>query len=121
MKRISGFVVSVLGSAAVWAQAQPVYPVPVPGGTVFPPELIHLFFPGIGPGFDGQFADPLAINNFKGVAAMGYTVGTATDGEHMYTVLTDIRVYQGDYIGAQSTFNGGGTAGVRAHGTFVEI
>ena len=128
MRRILVFAVSVLGSAAVWAQAPPVqvFPVPVPGGDVVPPSLfINQFTPGVpGPGvsFDGVNAEPNGITNFQGVSAMGYTIGPAVDNTgKMYQVITDVRVYQGDYVGATSAFGAGGTTSARAHGTFVEI
>jgi hypothetical protein len=96
-------------------------PVPIPGGDILPP-LFNQFFPGIGTGFDGQNADPHGITNFSGIVAMGYTNGTATDNaNNNYQVITDIRVYRGDYVGAQSTFGAGGTTSGKAHGTFVEI
>jgi hypothetical protein len=118
MLRILAFALSVLSSAAVWAQ---VLPVPVPGGDVVPP-FINQYFPGVGAGFDGLNAEPHGITNFHGVTAIGYTNGLATDGAgNTYQVITDIRVYQGDYIGAQSTFPAGGTTSGRGHGTFVEI
>lgn len=98
-----------------------VKPVPIPGGDIVPP-LFNQFFPGVGSGFDGLDADPHGINNFRGVVAMGYTNGLATDNaNNPYQVITDIRVYQGDYIGGQLTFGGGGTTSAKAHGTFVEI
>jgi len=124
MKRLIGSAVLLLSSAA-WAQ-QPV-PVPIPGGDVIPPlPWINAFSPGVAaPGaFDGVNAEPNVITNFSGVAAMGYTLGTATDGAgNQYQVITDVRVYRGDYYGALSTFDAGGTttASTRAHGTFVEI
>jgi hypothetical protein len=130
MKRTLGFAVSVLSSAAVWAQAaSQVFPVPIPGGDVIPPltSNINQFTPGVpGPGvfFDGVNAEPNGITNFDGVSAMGYTLGTATDNAgKQYQVITDVRVYQGDYFGAVSTFDAGGTITSRkkAHGTFVEI
>ena len=130
MKRTLGFAMSVLSSAAVWAQAAPqVFPVPIPGGDVIPPltSNINQFTPGVpGPGdfFDGVNAEPNGITNFKGVVALGYTLGTATDNAgKQYQVITDIRVYKGDYFGAVSTFDAGGTTTSRkkAHGTFVEI
>ena len=99
-----------------------VVPVPIPGGDIIPPQLFNQFFPGVGAGFDGLNADPHGINNFRGVVAMGYTNGLATDNaNNTYQVITDIRVYQGDYIGGQLTFGGGGTTSAKAHGTFVEI
>lgn len=98
-----------------------VFPVPIQGGDVVPP-FINQFFPGVGAGFDGLNADPHGITNFNGVVAMGYTNGSATDnGGNPYQVITDIRVYQGDYIGAQATFGAGGSTAAKAHGTFVEI
>jgi hypothetical protein len=128
MKRTLGFAVSVLSSAAVWAQAPPqVFPVTIPGGDVIPaapPFPINQFTPGSGAGFDGVNAEPNGITNFDGAIAMGYTLGTVTDNAgKQYQVITDIRVYQGDYYGAVSTFNAGGTTTSRkkAHGTFVEI
>lgn len=98
-----------------------VEPLPLPGGDLFPP-LFNQFFPGVGPIFDGLNADPQGITNFRGVVAMGYTNGLATDNAGItYQVITHIRVYQGDYIGAQATYGGGGTTSAKAHGTFVEI
>jgi hypothetical protein len=127
MKRTLGFAVSILGSATVWAQATPqVLPVPIPGGDVVPP-FINQFIPGVpGPGvfFDGVNAEPNGITNYEGVVAMGYTLGTATDNAgKQYQVITDIRVYKGDYFGAQASFGAGGTTTFpkKVHGTFVEI
>jgi hypothetical protein len=127
MKRPIGFAVSILTSAAVWAQAPPqVLPVPIPGGDIVPP-LINQFTPGVpGPNvfFDGVNAEPNGITNYEGVVAMGYTLGTATDNAgKQYQVITDIRVYKGDYFGAQASFGAGGTTTFpkKVHGTFVEI
>jgi hypothetical protein len=125
-RRNFGYVLCILLMCAlpVWGQVLPlpaVEPVPLPGGDILPP-LFNQFFPGVGPLFDGLNADPHGITNFRGVAAMGYTNGLATDNaNNAYQVITDIRVYQGDYIGAQSTFGAGGTTSAKAHGTFVEI
>jgi hypothetical protein len=132
MRRIVYFAASIVSSVAVWAQAQPpqVLPVPIPGGDVVgsvplvttPAGFINQFFPGIGPIYDGQNAEPHGITNFRGVTAMGYTLGPATDSTGAaYQVITDIRVYKGDYIGAQATFPAGGSTSAKAHGTFVEI
>jgi hypothetical protein len=114
-----------LASAAVWGQVQApaVQPLPLPGGDVIPPVgLINQFFPGVGSIYDGMGAEPHGITNFRGVTAMGYTLGLATDNSgKTYQVITDIRVYQGDYVGAQSTFPAGGSTSAKAHGTFVEI
>lgn len=106
-----------------WGQGTPVppNPIPVPGGDVVPP-LFSVFGPGVGPFLDGQDAEPNIITNFKGQVAMGYTLGTATDNKgKQYAVITDIRVYQGDYVGGVSTYPGGGTTSAKTHSTFVLI
>ena len=95
-----------------------VAPVPIAGGDVlgppdFPPFPIRQFLPGVGTGFDGLDAELNGITNFRGLAALGYTSGTATDNHgRRYVANTDNRVYQGEYVGAH---------GERAYGTFVEI
>jgi hypothetical protein len=104
-----------------------VLPVPIPGGfigqsgggsTIF----FNLFFPGVGVNFNGLNAEPHAIINSNGVVAMGYTAGKATDSNgHTYIIGTDIRVYQGKYVGAMAHDSAGGTVSARAHGTFVFI
>lgn len=115
----------LLTSGAVWGQVQApvVQPVPIPGGDVISPVgLVNQFFPGVGSIYDGMDAEPHGITNFRGVLAMGYTSGLVTDNSgNSYQVITDIRVYQGDYIGAQATYNAGGSTSARARGTFVEI
>jgi len=125
MRRIIYSVVSALGCVAVWAQTPPpqVSPVPIDGGDVFPPTgLINLFSPGVGAGFDGRNAEPNATTNFKGVIAMGYTDGLATDhAGNTYHVITDIRVYRGEFVGGKPTLGSGGTTSAKARGTFVEI
>lgn len=100
-----------------------VLPVPLPGGDIIQPfGLFNQFFPGVGAGFDGLNADPHGINNSRTFVAMGYTAGTATDSNgKIYNIITDIRVYQGDYVGAESNGGAGRTKSVKAHGTFVEI
>ena len=130
------FVLSLLAgcSLPLWAQIEPittltVQPLPLPGGDIFPGYgLFHQFFPGPAgqtPPFDPMGADPHGITNFRGVTAMGYTLGSATDNMgKAYAVITDIRVYQGDYIGGEShdpVNSAGYTASARTHGTFVEI
>jgi len=141
MKRIvvsmvlGGIVAYLLAfSAPLRAQIEPistvkVQPIPLPGGDVFPPYgLYNQFFPGPpnqNPPFDPMNADPHGITNFHGVTAMGYTSGPATDNSGAkYAVVTDIRVYQGDYIGGEAADpvnTAGATRSARAHGTFVEI
>ena len=117
----------LLSSVAAWGQFQPppTVPIPIPGGDIVPapgPGIINSFFPGVGTTFDGQNAEPNGVTNFKGQVAMGYTLGTATDNAgKQWAVITDIRVYQGDYVGGVSTFGGGGSSSAKAHSTFVEI
>ena len=107
---------AALSSAClVFAQ---VPPVPIPGGDVlgpptFPPFLVHQFLPGPGTGLDGLNAELNGITNFRGLAALAYTLGTATDNKGLnYSAQTDIRVYQGEYVAAD---------GAHSRGTFVEI
>ena len=122
-------------SLAARGQIQPipnleVQPIPLPGGDSFLPDygLYHQFFPGRQtPPYDPPNSDPHGITNFRGVTAMGYTLGNATDNHGKeYAVITDIRVYVGDYVGAviadpRQQVSGGWTKRKRSHGTFVEI
>lgn len=117
-------------SVPLQAQIEPistlqVQPLPLRGGDIFPPYgLYNQFFPGPpnqNPPFDPVNADPHGITDFHGVTAMGYTGGLTTDQK--FAVVTDIRVYQGDYIGGEiaDLNSAGATRSARAHGTFVEI
>jgi len=119
-KLVCAACVLVCGCLPLRSQVQPV---PIPGGDLIPPfGLFNQFFPGVGAGFDGLNADPHGITNFRGLVAMGYTNGAATDNAgKTYNVITDIRVYQGDYVGAVANGGAGRTKSARAHGTFVEI
>ena len=121
-------------SVPLRAQIEPipnlkVQPIPLPGGDILPPYgLFNQFLPGPpnqNPPFDPINADPHGITNFRGVTAMGYTSGPATDNQgNQYIVITDIRVYQGEYIGgeiADPVNSAGATKSARARGTFVEI
>ena len=113
-----------------------VQPIPLRGGDIFPPTvlpdgtvvpsygLFNQFFPGPpnqNPPLDPLNADPHRITNLRGVTAMGYTSGFTTDKK--YAVVTDIRVYQGDYIGGEiaDPNSAGATRSALAHGTFVVI
>ena len=106
-----------------------VQPTPIPGGDIAPPYgLFNQFLPGPPnqtPPFDPMNADPHGITNFRGITAMGYTSGLATDNHgKTWTVITDIRVYQGEYIGGETadpTNTAGATKSARSRGTFVEI
>ena len=124
----------LLFSVPLRAQIEPianlkVVPIPLPGGDIFPPYgLYNQFFPGPPnqtPPFDPMNSDPHGITNFRGVTAMGYTSGPATDDSgNAYTVMTDIRVYQGEYVGGETADpvnTAGATRSARARGTFVEI
>lgn len=132
-----GLAFLALAGVPVWGQGLPpaqVLPIPIPGGDVLlpaqpipaggvlPSALFNVFSPGVGALLDGQDAEPNVITNFKGHAAMGYTLGTATDNKgNQYAVITDIRVYRGDYVGGVSTYIGGGTTSDQSRGTFVLI
>jgi hypothetical protein len=104
----------------LWSQVQAI---PIPGGDVIPPYgLFNQFFPGVGAIYDGRDAEPHGIINSDGVVAMGYTSGTVQDNTgKTYIVSTDIRVYQGTYVGAVLHDGAGGSISATAHGTFVEI
>src|SRR5215469_14220609 len=127
------FLLLLAFSVPLTAQIEPipnltVQPIPIPGGDIIPGYgLFNQFLPGPPdqtPPFDPMNADPHGITNFRGVTAMGYTSGTATDNHGKnYAVLTDIRVYQGEYIGGEiaDLNSAGATKSARAHGTFVEI
>jgi len=127
-------------SVPLKAQIEPistlkVQPIPLSGGDIIPPTvlpdgrlapsygLFNQFFPGFPnqSSFDPMNADPHGITNFRGVTAMGYTGGYTHDRK--FAVVTDIRVYQGDYIGGEiaDPNSAGATRSARGHGTFVEI
>ena len=97
-------------SSAFLALAQ-VPPVPIPGGQVVghPPVLIHAFFPDtLRPN-----AELNGITNFRGLSALAYTNGTATDNAgRNYIAQTDIRLYVGEYVAADGT---------HARGVFVLV
>ena len=126
-------VVFLVSSVPLKAQIEPipdltVQPIPIPGGDILSPYgLFNQFLPGPPnqtPPFDPMNADPQGITNFRGVTAMGYTFGAATDNHgNAYGVITDIRVYQGEYVGGEtaSVNSAGATKSVPSHGTFVEI
>lgn len=92
-------------------------PVRIAGGDVLGPPpgfQIYQFAPGDPAlGLDGFDAELNGITNFRGLAMMGYTTGSAvgSDGK-TYNAITDNRVYHGEYVA---------TDGRHARGTFVEI
>jgi hypothetical protein len=127
------FAVLALGTTLT-AQIQPipnltVQPIPIRGGDLVPGYGIANSFvpgpPGQTPPFDPIGADPQVITNFRGLTAMGYTSGLATDNKsNQYVVITDIRVYEGKYIGgaaADPVNTAGATVSEEADGIFVEI
>lgn len=134
-KLVCVFCILLACSVPLWGQIEPipslpVQPLPLPGGDISPGYgLYNQFFPGFlnAPFYDSPNADPHGITNFRGVTAMGYTSGPATDNHgNKYVVITDIRVYQGEYIGGETaepdpTKSAGATKSARSHGTFVEI
>jgi len=133
--RLGYLILTVLAlGVTLTAQIQPipnltVQPVPIRGGDLVPGYgIINQFFPGPpgqSPPFDPIGAEPHGILNFNGVTAMGYTSGLASDNKNnQYVVITDIRVYQGDYIGgtaADPVNTAGATVSAKASGVFVEI
>lgn len=90
-------------------------PVPIPGGINLPP-LIHVFAPGpVDQGFQGFDIEPNVITNFSGFVAQGYPtdLNAAQDNNgNLYDVMTDMRVFQGEYVAADGTHH---------RGTFVFI
>jgi hypothetical protein len=88
-------------------------PKPIPGGINIPP-LIHVFAPGpVDLGFMGEDVEPGTITDFTGFSAIAYIAGTATDADgNSYTMVNDIRVYQGTYVSEDGSV---------LHGTFAFI
>ena len=92
-------------------------PLPIPGGMQLPaplPPLIHTFAPGpLDQGDQGLDVEPNVITDFRGFTAMGYPKGTAKGSDGItYTLVTDMRVFRGEYITAD---------GVHHRGTFIFI
>ena len=126
------FAILALG-ATLTAQIQPipnlpVQPIPIRGGDLVRGYgIANQFFPGPpgqSPPFDPIGADPQGITNFKGLTAMGYTSGLATDNKNnQYVVITDIRVYKGKYTGGKvaDAHTAGAMVSAEADGIFVEI
>jgi hypothetical protein len=90
-------------------------PVPIPGGILLPP-LIHVFAPGpVDQGFQGIDVEPSVITNFRGFSAIAYPGGTnaAKDSNgNTYDLITDMRVFQVEYVAADGSYH---------RGTFVFI
>ena len=88
--------------ASAPAQAAGSDPKPIPGGFVpFPgAPLIHVFAPGpVDEGFMGENVEPNTITDFKGITALSYPLGTATDADgNSYVMFNDMRVFSGTYV-----------------------
>jgi hypothetical protein len=91
-------------------------PKPIPGGFVpFPgAPLIHVFAPGpVDAGFMGENVEPSTITDFKGITALSYPLGTATDGDgNTFVMFNDMRVFTGTYVSMDGSI---------LHGTFAFI
>jgi hypothetical protein len=98
-----GVVMLLPGSAVAVDTA----PVPIPGGFVpFPgAPFIHVLAPGpIDLGLMGENVEPNTITNFQGFSALAYIAGTATDADgNTYSMLNDMRVFQGTYVSADGS------------------
>jgi hypothetical protein len=72
--------------------------VPIPGGG-------HVFGPGPRRlGLAGLHVEPSTISNFRGVTALAYVNGRATDAAgRRYRMANDLRVFQGDYVAADGS------------------
>jgi hypothetical protein len=85
-------------------------PVPIPGGLVLPPQ-IHVFAPGpVDQGFQGLDVEPSVITNYRGFSAIGYPggFGTASDSDgNSYDLISDMRVFQGEYVSSDGTHHRG--------------
>jgi hypothetical protein len=86
-------------------------PVPIPGGLA---PGVHIFSPGpVSLGLQGFDVELNGITNFRGFSALGYLAGTATDSNgNNYSVMTDMRVFQGEFVSADGSHH---------RGTFVFI
>ena len=75
------------------------------------PPQIHVFAPGpTNQGFQGLDVEPSVITNYRGFSAIAYPggFGTATDNNgNEYDVITDMRVFQGEYLSADGTHHRG--------------
>ena len=73
---------------------------PIPGGFEVGDQFIHVFAPGpIELGLMGENVEPNTITDFHGFSALAYIAGTATDADgNTYTMVNDIRVFQGTYV-----------------------
>jgi hypothetical protein len=93
---------AILILASVPAQAAGSDPKPIPGGFVpFPgAPFIHVFAPGpVDLGFMGEDVEPNTITDFKGITALSYPLGTASDADgNTYVMFNDMRVFRGTYV-----------------------
>jgi hypothetical protein len=112
---------SAAGDPDVDRDAAPaVPPKPIPGGITLPGgEVIHVWAPGdpkVTLPFSGQTlmgfdVEPSTMTDFRGFAAGAFHAGTATgsDGK-TYDLETDMRAFQGTYVGADGARHSGSFA-----------
>ena len=76
-------------------------PVPIPGGGTLPNgTVIHVFAP------QDTNTEPSVITNFNGFTALAYPTDTnaARDNNgNFYDLLTDMRVFRGEYVAADGS------------------
>lgn len=119
---ISFVALLVVPGGVAWGVHQAA-PRPIPGGIQIPKgPLIHVFLPGpksITLPYSklqlmGEEVEPFTITNSSGFVAFAVLVGKAGDATNpdRYNLETDIRVFQGEYVGGD---------GVRRRGTFAFI
>jgi len=97
---------SVLAGVLLYPLAAPAAdaePVPIPSGAFAPgPRSLRLM---------GLHVEPGTISNFKGVVALAYLKGSATDATgHRYDLENDMRVMSGDYVSADGSSHRGAFA-----------
>jgi hypothetical protein len=94
---------------ATGGSAGPVLPAPRPIPGVLPGTPFHVFLPGppgatlpiSGLPLGGLDVEPSTMTDFAGTSALAYLNGTArgSDGAE-YGLEVDVRVFEGDYVGA---------------------
>ena len=91
-------------------------PKPIPGGPVIESVSIHEFLAGpaditlpiSGLQLEGLNVEPSTITDFMGFTALAYHAGTVTGSDGItYNLETDIRVMEGEYVGADGNHHDG--------------
>jgi hypothetical protein len=107
MRQRGSFLIAVLVSAIATILLLPGAAVaagsdakPIPGGLQVGDDFIHVFAPGpVELGLMGENVEPNTITDFDGFSALAYIAGTATDADgNTYSMVNDIRVFQGTYV-----------------------